>query len=274
MLPGRAIEPATSAIEPATSYRRAPRSCRRTAGTAGIFAPTVSTLDSDLDRYYAEHYDAVVHSGAAGAVQRRFHLAVERPWRAEHEFPTVLELGATGGEHLRFVRHRFARYTMLDIRDSRAAREVARRASAPTAAVDFQVGDAQDLAGIDDASVDRLISMCLLHHLDDPRGSLVQWRRVVRPGGVLSIFLPCDPGALWRAGRALTTFRGARASGYSALAVRYINACDHRNHFASLRWMIAATFADDDVSIRRFPFAPLDAWNANLYWTFQIRTVR
>jgi phosphatidylethanolamine/phosphatidyl-N-methylethanolamine N-methyltransferase len=228
-------------------------------------------VDGDLDRYYAEHYDDVVHSGAGGAVQRMFHKAVERPWGVDRQFATVLELGATSGEHLRFVRHRFSRYTMTDIRDSATAREVAARASRPGASVEFQLADAQSLDSLADGSTDRLVSMCLLHHLEDPRGSLRHWRRVVKPGGVLSIFLPCDPGALWRMGRAATTFRTARSKGYSARAIRYINACDHRNHVASLRWMIEGIFAEDELSIQRFPFGPWDVWNANLFWTFQIR---
>jgi phosphatidylethanolamine/phosphatidyl-N-methylethanolamine N-methyltransferase len=232
--------------------------------------PVSSSLDQALDRYYAEHYDAVVHSGAGGAVQRTFHAAVERPWTVNHEFDTVLELGATSGEHLEFVQHRFSRYVMLDIRDSDQARRLAAEATRPHAAVEFMVGDAQDLASIQDGSIDRLVSMCLLHHLDDPRGSLGHWRRVVRRGGVLSVFLPCDPGLLWRAGRAMTTFRTARSKGYSALDTRYINACDHRNHVASLRWMIEGIFADDDIAMSRFPLGRVDSWNTNLFFTFQI----
>lgn len=226
--------------------------------------------DEALDRYYAEHYDAVVHSGAGGRVQEMFHVAIERPWTAERRFDTVLELGATNGEHLTFVRHAFSSYAMLDIRDSAAARAVAEEHSAPGRAVEFVVGDAQDLAGVETESVDRLISMCLLHHLPEPRESLINWRRVVSPGGVLSIFLPCDPGALWRAGRSVTSFRAARARGYSDMEVRYINACDHRNHVASLRWMVEAVFAYDDLRIVQYPFSFIDSWNANLFMTFQI----
>jgi phosphatidylethanolamine/phosphatidyl-N-methylethanolamine N-methyltransferase len=229
-----------------------------------------SPLDHDLDRYYADHYDSVVHSGAGGAIQRAFHAAVERPWKEENDFATVLELGATSGEHLAFVRHGFSRYVMLDIRDSDEARRVAAASSQRDARIEFTVGDAQNLESISDGSIDRLISMCLLHHLDDPRGSLIHWRRVVKPGGVLSVFVPCDPGLLWRAGRAVTTFRAARSKGYSALDIRYINACDHRNHVASLRWMIEGIFSRDQLSVSRFPFGRLDSWNANLFWTFQI----
>jgi len=235
---------------------------------------TTGWLDDALDRYYAEHYDAVVHGGIGGRIQDAFHAAIEGPYKPDDHLGAVLEVGATKGEHLRFVRHRFDRYVMLDIRDSPAARQTAAVHTGLTgAAVEFVVGDAQDLAGIEDESVDRLVSMCLLHHLDDPRGALKQWRRVVKPGGVLSLFVPCDPGLLWRAGRALTTFRSARSKGYSALEIRFINACDHRNHVASLRWMIEGTFADDELRVRKHPWRA-GSWNTNLFYTFQIRKER
>lgn len=228
-------------------------------------------LDAVLDRYYAEHYDTVVHGGVGGKVQDWFHRAVEQRFTEADHFGTVLELGATSGEHLQFVRHGFDRYRMLDIRDSETAHRLCAEASAATGRdVQFVVGDAEDLAEVEDASVDRLISMCLLHHLKDPAAALGAWRRVVKPGGQLSIFLPCDPGALWRSGRALTTFRAARSRGYSDLQVRYINACDHRNHVASLRWMIAGVFQSDEVADRAYPLGGA-SWNLNLFQTFQIR---
>lgn len=230
-----------------------------------------TALDDELDRYYAEHYDSVTHCGLAGRVQASFHRALERPWGPEERFDTVLELGATSGEHLQYVRHGFREWVMLDIRDSEEAHREAARRSTEERTVRFTVGDAQRLDGFADNSIDRLVSMCLLHHVDDPRGTLHEWRRVVRPGGILSVFLPCDPGALWRAGRALTSFPAARKKGYSAMQVRYINACDHRNHHASLRWMLEGIFADDEITARGVPFNALTSWNANLYYTFQIR---
>jgi phosphatidylethanolamine/phosphatidyl-N-methylethanolamine N-methyltransferase len=246
---------------------------KRSGGRVGNSSTSAKSAfeDNFLDHWYAEHYDAVVYSGASRFGQRMFHAAVERPWKAAHEFPTVLDLGATSGEHLGFVRHEFSRYIMVDFRDSPDAHESAARASRPGAMVEFMVGDAENLASIPDESVDRLISMCLLHHLHDPKGALHHWRRVVKPGGTLSIFLPCDPGLIFRLGRRLTTFRTIRAMGYSYLETRVMYACDHPNQIASLRWMIEGEFSLDDISIHRFPFGPLDSWNANLFMTFQIK---
>lgn len=232
---------------------------------------TVSAMSqpNDLSSYYADHYDCVVYSGAGGAVQRQFHRALERPW-PKGNFENVLELGATNAEHLDYVCHHFQRYTMLDINDSSSAREAALAASKPGRPVEFVVGDAQTLDNIPDGSVDRLISMCLLHHLPDPDGALARWRAVVKPGGVLSIFLPCDPGLTWRSGRLLTTFRAAKKLGMSDTQIRYLNARDHRNHFASLAAMIDGVFADDQVVVKRFPLPFLPSWNANLYCTYHI----
>jgi SAM-dependent methyltransferase len=222
--------------------------------------------DDDLTNYFNEHYSEVVYQGAGGMVQRHFHRALERPWKTGR-FARVLELGATNAEHLTFVHHDFERYTMIDINDSSTARAAA--ASEAGRVVEFAVGDAQTLTAVADASVDRLVSMCLLHHLDDPDGALHNWRRVVKPGGVISVFVPCDPGVLWRFGRFFTTFRAAKRLGMSDPHIRYLNARAHRNHVASLDAMVAGVFSGDDVRVRRFPFR-IASWNANLYYTYQI----
>lgn len=48
-----------------------------------------------------------------------------------------------------------------------------------------------------DASVDALVAIHVLGHLDDPRAALVEWRRVLRPGGalVLEVFATGDARA-------------------------------------------------------------------------------
>src|SRR2546423_209120 len=105
----------------ARAARVAPAAGARIANVHPMAKPVAP--ENPLDRWYLEHYDAIVHSGASGFAQRMFHVAIERPWGAASEFATVLDLGATTGEHLRFVRHRFSRYIMIDHRDSAEARQ-------------------------------------------------------------------------------------------------------------------------------------------------------
>ncbi|MEK7422238.1 MAG: class I SAM-dependent methyltransferase [Actinomycetota bacterium] len=228
-------------------------------------------MNEDLKEYYEKCYSDVANGGAGGAVQRIFHVALERPFDTSDRFENVLELGATNAEHLRFIRHEFTTYTMLDINDSETARVAAADASSHQHRVEFVVDDAQTLGNVPDCSVDRLISMCLLHHLSEPDDALRRWQAVVKPGGQISIFVPCDPGALWRMGRRLTTFRRARSHGYSHQQIRYLNALDHRNHIASLIAMTQSIFAKDTVKVTWYPTRFLASWNINLFVTIQIK---
>lgn len=55
---------------------------------------------------------------------------------------------------------------------------------------DWEDGDAQLMASVEDASVDFVHSSHCLEHLHDPRAGLLNWVRVVRPGGYLVITIP------------------------------------------------------------------------------------
>lgn len=227
-------------------------------------------MDQNLQKYYSECYSDVTNSGMSGRVQRLFHMGLEKPFGAHLDFQNILEVGASNAEHLRYVKHSFRQYTMVDINDSPVAREEVSKNSNPERDILFMVDDAELLSSIDDSSVDRLISMCLLHHLREPDRALVRWRTVVRSGGRLSIFLPCDPGILWRLGRGITTFRRAHSLGYTKSEIRFLNSLDHRNHFPSLLAMVKEIFAADDVQIQWRPWPKLKSWNFNLYVLIQI----
>ena len=62
--------------------------------------------------------------------------------------------------------------------------------SAQHAAVEFRVGDAQDLSFLADESVDLVVSFETLEHLRDPSAFLAQAHRVLTPGGRLVASVP------------------------------------------------------------------------------------
>lgn len=55
---------------------------------------------------------------------------------------------------------------------------------------DMEDGDAQDLAGVADASVDFVHSSHCLEHMNDVYAAIENWIRVIRPGGYLIITVP------------------------------------------------------------------------------------
>ena len=55
---------------------------------------------------------------------------------------------------------------------------------------DWEDGDAQELAGVPEASQDFIHSSHCLEHLRDPRVGLAAWLKAIRPGGFLIVTVP------------------------------------------------------------------------------------
>lgn len=55
---------------------------------------------------------------------------------------------------------------------------------------DVADGDAQHMAGVPDGAYDFVHSSHCLEHLPDPAAALVQWLRILRPGGTMVVLVP------------------------------------------------------------------------------------
>lgn len=98
---------------------------------------------------------------------------------------TVVDLGTGAGLLLPGLLGRADRVIAVDA--STTMLELARRTAAADAArCDFRLGDLGHLP-VADAEADAVMACMVLHHLSDPRGALVEARRVLRPGGRLAI---------------------------------------------------------------------------------------
>ncbi|MBF0143484.1 MAG: class I SAM-dependent methyltransferase [Magnetococcales bacterium] len=166
------------------------------------------------------------------------HRLLESPFGRDVHFGRVLEVGAGTGQHLSFVRHRFDTYLMTDINADLLAQ--AGRKHEGTPGVRFEVRDATDL-GYEEASFDRVISVYNLEHLPFPHRVIEGWRRLLRPGGTLSIAFPTEGGVAWRLGRHLTTRRSFTRWG---LDLDYIIAREHINTCANLVSLVRHYFPD------------------------------
>jgi phosphatidylethanolamine/phosphatidyl-N-methylethanolamine N-methyltransferase len=199
----------------------------------------------DYDRLVAcwlANYDQANYDrGPAARVLRKTHGLIEVPFGPDVSYSQVLEVGAGTMAHLPFVRHRFDRYiasdfdqSVLDAVDSRTLPEK----------VELQKLDGSMLPFADD-SLDRLIATHVLEHVPAPHLVIREWVRVLKPGGVLSLILPCDPGLAWRMGRYLGPRKQAEKAG---LPYDYYMAREHINSIYSLHQILSYHFPKREVT--------------------------
>jgi ubiquinone/menaquinone biosynthesis C-methylase UbiE len=222
--------------------------------------------------YYLEGYSTIHYTGILGRFTNGYHKLLEKcSWLSTLQNPQVLELGGGVGEHIPFVSQDFSSYVLTDIelRDILVFDKLLGNPQIQSK-VRFQVADALNLDFADN-SFDRLISTCLLHHVTNVNSALSEWRRVVRPGGIISIYLPCDPGMLYRWTRhVISHLKQSRKLQMSFSEVKYLWANEHKNHFLGIYKILKWQFRDDIVKIKRFPFPGL-SWNFNFYLIIQIK---
>ena len=224
--------------------------------------------DPDYDQYltkWAAMYEGKNYDeGLAGYFLTKSHEWCERAFANTDFFPRVLEVGAGTGVHLRHVRHGFSEYIMSDLNvpmlDSASLRTADTQGRVTTMTQDATALD------FEDQSFDRIIAAHVLEHLPSPHMVLREWIRVLRPGGVLSLVLPCDPGLGWRLGRAV----GARKKFVKAgIEYDYWMAREHVNAINNLVAFIRYYFPENSHEVWR-P-AGIASMDLNLFYIAHIR---
>jgi ubiquinone/menaquinone biosynthesis C-methylase UbiE len=187
------------------------------------------------DRWLANYDRANYDRGLSASVLRRTHALIERPFGPDAHIPRVLEIGAGTLAHLAFIRHRYDSYIASDfdqaVLDSAGANPL-------PAGVELMKLDGDSLPFPDD-SFDRLIATHVLEHVPFPHLAIQEWVRVLKPGGILSLILPCDPGMAWRLGRYLGPRKQAEKAG---LPYDYYMAREHINSIFNLHQILKFHF--------------------------------
>lgn len=216
---------------------------------------------------YIQSYDTNnTEQTLAGSFLQKSHQLLEKTLPKGGVYNHVLEVGAGSGHHLPYVKHGFQQYVMTDGSDAMleiAAKKYSSQLSAGSLKIEKQ--DATALT-YPDHSFDRLIATHVLEHLPNPVNVLMEWSRVVRANGIISIVLPCDPGMLWRLGRHLGPRRNARKLG---IAYDYLQAAEHINPIFNLVIFIRHHF--DTASEFWYP-AHIPTPDLNLFYICHIRT--
>ena len=121
---------------------------------------------------------------------------------------------------------------------------------------------------LESKSIDRVISSCVFHHLENPYDVLRNVKRILKPGGLFSLFLPSDPGIISRLSRELTVKPRAKRLGFEKYDL--MAALEHRNHYWGLKTMVEEVFSGCSISRKYYPL-PIPIGNLSLYSIWQIR---
>ena len=148
--------------------------------------------------YQKSNYDR----GLSAWFLRKSHEWCEERFTKNDMFEKVLEVGAGTGEHIKYIRHRFNEYWATDANLTMLNQVTEKAMSEKIGNVFVQEEDATKLS-FSDGNFDRVIATHVLEHIPEPHKVLKEWARVIKPGGILSLALPCDPGFAWRFGRML-----------------------------------------------------------------------
>ena len=221
-------------------------------------------MQSRAEKWY-ENYEENMESGLVVLLMGISHKMMEKRFTGK-SFKRVLELGATNLNHLNYVRHQFSRYDVTDIK-SYGSLEKVNHSFEESQSIFFSLADASNLKDFDTDSIDRLIATCLILHLGNPKEALSEWRRVVnKDGGVLTFYVHCEPGAILRFVRLISTILTKQKSSYNHLEFVYQ---EHVNHYLAIKYAVKEVFRGDEVKVSSFPF-PLMSWNFNFWKIYQI----
>ncbi len=218
---------------------------------------------TESEWYESGKYSEVAISAQGGLAAKVFHNQIERGLNKKDFFPKVLEIGALSGEHLPYVKHGFDTWTLCDVVEPQEL-------EFPDPRVKFIRQDVHNLTFLND-EFDRVASTCVLHHLDNPMLAMEQMRRVCKSGGLISIFIPIDPGWMYEWAINVTSLRRAKKIGLLPEAKRS-RALGHRNHFNSLRWQLEEVYRDDLIQTIWWPI-PIGKRSVNMFSAWQIRKV-
>ena len=218
-----------------------------------------------LENYYSNHYEEVCNKGLVGIASRFVHWSLENfPYTSQshlREEGHILEIGAGHGQHLPFVKSGYKSYLQSDLRPENLRDQSTKY---PNSRVEDKSVDAENLP-YENAKFDRVIVTCVLIHLNDPEKALMEWKRVCRPGGRITIYIPCETGFLLRTSQMLTTRRKQSKLGYEA---DYLHYREHRYSYLYLKTLLKH-YGEPHVRIRKFPLV-FGTWNVNLWSVCEI----
>ena len=230
--------------------------------------------------YYEKKFESLTSKGLFGLVHNKMHRSLESRHKTEQHIDKILELGSGNLRHLKFVSQIFNEYHNIDIRmnlmtqysdkhnidltwslNHKHASFLKYRENGAEYMVFFHEMSAHDLKYFPDNYFDRIVATCLIQHVTEVEKAVAEWRRVVRPGGTLSIYIHSEPGMVLRAFRMVFLHKVQDA--YGTKHIKFVET-EHRYSFLFCKNLLKTVFSEDHIEFVSYPFRNL-SWNFS-FW--------
>ena len=124
------------------------------------------------------------------------------PLRTARAGAKTLEIGAGIGGQLAFERLEDQQYAVLELR-----KDLAQQMQTAHPSVQVVVGDCQVEIPFEDHSFDRVLAIHVLEHMPNLPAALDEIQRILRPGGEISVVIPCEGGWAYTLARNISARR-------------------------------------------------------------------
>ena len=209
----------------------------------------ISAEDMVIDHFYSEVYNKYLNDKSLITIANRpLQIMIEK--QSNKKDKNVLEIGGGGADHIKYVTvFPQENYIILDPRETSS--HVIRKLKKYSRKVKFITGKAEKIP-YPNGYFDRVISTCVLAHVDQPLTALLECRRVTKENGTLTFLVTADPGFLNQLIKKIYSYRKLnKLDGYPA---NLIYALDHKNGVINLLAITRYVFRDDDIKIKYWPF--------------------
>ena len=210
-----------------------------------------------VNNFYLNYDEYNQNKGLSGFAIKSIHKLMEKPFNQSFEYKNVLELGGYVGNHVDYVKHKLDNYVNSDILFDSNKKFLKDKYIYYEKKI-----DATNLKNVKDISYDRLISTCLILHIYDSLNALTEWNRVVKKGGVLTIWVQNEPSILMRFIRRFISSKNDK-NFYKRLYT------DHVNNYFRVEHHINTIFKGSKIKKYKYPF-PFFPFNLNIATVFQI----
>ena len=173
-----------------------------------------------------------------------------------------MEIGAGDAPHLEYIKHSFDEYHIIETSDYALSQDF------KNSKVIISKYDGRNIP-YPNETFDRIIISHCLEHIPFPEKFLFEMMSKLKPGGILSISLPTDPGLLFRLGRLyLKLFSIKKSYQITKEEFDYMNATEHINSIFALKSIIKFHYKNQ-INEFYLPFK-INLLDLNLFYNVHI----